>query len=410
MVLAGALVGILAWSGWDLVLLRREPPLEMRRHLPERAFTGRSAEVQIILAAPGEESVRVDLIDEAPVDVVAGEPHFSDVAVTPGRDSECRYSISPSRRGDRPFGAIVALARSPLGCWRRRVIAESGQVLRVYPDTTRFLRPEALDPRRVFEAMGVRPVRRRGEGMEFESLRDYVPGDDPRRIDWAASARRGRLVSRLYQHERRQTVIVALDTSRLMAVRVGRGTKLDYAVEAVLALMYGTLVSGDRVGLVVFDREVRGAVSPGTHRAMLAPFIEVLRVLEPRLVEANYAALARTIAARQPQRALIVVLTDFVEADAAALTEPLTVLARRHRVLLVAVRDPLYSELEPPSGEASDDRLGLYRRLVLNDLLVAREAALAALRRQGLQTLDLPPAALTAAVLNCYLALRHGPG
>src|SRR5206468_3533418 len=179
---------------------------------------------------------------------------------------------------------------------RRRTVAGADAVLAVYPDATRYLRPEALAPKRVLAAMGVRPSRRRGEGMEFESLRDYVAGDDPRRVDWAATARRGRLVTRLYQHERNHTVLIALDTSR----------------------------------------------------------------------------------------ALVVVLTDFVEVDAASLVAPLVLLARRHRVLLVAMRDRAYEALAP----GADAPLDLYRRVVLDELLREREAALGRLRRGGLETVD----------------------
>jgi uncharacterized protein (DUF58 family) len=348
-----------------------------------------------------------DLYEALPEDLAPSAQLFAAVRVPGGGRAEVPVELHPTRRGDRELGRLVALVRSPLGLFRRRVVAEERALLRVYPDTSALLRPEALDPRRVLESLGVRPARRRGEGMEFESLRDYVPGDDPRRLDWAASARRARPVVRLHQHERNHTVVIALDASRLMAGRIGSRTKLDHAVDASLALAYAALLSGDRVALTVFDHEVRGFLAPRAHRRELGPLIEFLRPVEHRLVEADYAALVRSLGARQRQRALVVVFTDFVEADSASPVAVLRVLSRHHRVLLVAVRDPLFAELEA-GGPGPPGPTGALRRLVLDDLLVDREKALLSLRRAGLHTLDLPPERLTAPVLNRYLALRYG--
>jgi uncharacterized protein (DUF58 family) len=406
-VLLAALAVLAALVVWDARLLGAVPPLALARRLPARAFVGREAEITVQLGNAHRDAVEVDLVDDPPPDLTPVEPRFAGVRVGGGERVTLRYTVRPSARGDRLLGPLVALERSPLGFLRRRVVG-AGAPLRVYPDVTRLLRPEALDPRRVFAAIGVRRARERGEGMEFESLRDYVVGDDPRRLDWPATARRGRPVTRLYQFERTRIVLLALDASRLMGGRVEARTKLDHTVDAALALAYAALASGDRVGMVVFDREVRGHLAPRAHRRHLGLFIDFLRPLEPRLVEANYQALARTIATRQRQRALVVVMTDFVEADPASLVEPLVVLARRHRVLVVAVRERLYEVLAATAPPGPETPLGLYRRLVLDELLRAREAALAGLRHAGLQTLDLAPEALTGAVLNRYLAIRHG--
>ena len=407
--LLGAAAVLAALMGWDLLLLRRLPSIRVMRVPPARAFVGRDAAIAIVVTNDGDAPVEVDVVDAVASDVATADPQFAAVAVAARTRRTLHYTVRPTVRGDRPFGALVVLARSPLGFLRRRSTYAGGAWLRVYPDASRFLRPEALDPRRVFAAIGVRPSPRRGEGMEFESLRDYVPGDDPRRIDWAASARRGRPVTRLFQHERNHTVILALDTSRLMAGEIGARTKLDYAVDAALALAYAALACGDRVGLTLFDRRVHGHLAPRAQRHDLGQFVELLRPVQPRRVEADYRELVRRLAVSQRQRALVIIVTDFVEADAAMLTEPLTVLARRHRVMLVAVRDRLYEALAPTPPAEPDDARALYRRLVLSDVLGEREAALAILRRCGLQTLDLVPEALTAAVLNRYLAIRYGP-
>jgi uncharacterized protein (DUF58 family) len=309
---------------------------------------------------------------------------------------------------------LASLARSPLGLLRRRVLAGEGEArgerARVLPDTSRFLPTEALSPKQVLASLGVKPARQRGEGMEFESLRDYVRGDDPRRIDWRATARRGRVVTRLHQHERNHTVMVALDASRLMGSLVGESgrTKLDTAVDAALALMWSALHAGDRVGAVVFDRERRLFMEALAGRAALGAFVEGLAPVQPRLVEADYRVLSASLLGRRQKRSLVVVLTDFADTDPDTLVTPMALLARRHRVLLVALRDRRFDVLDPRRARTRSRvvETGLYERIVLDDLLREREQTLARLRLAGVYTLDLVSEEVTASVLNRYLAMR----
>ncbi len=262
-------------------------------------------------------------------------------------------------------------------------------------------------------SLGVKPARQRGVGTDFESLRDYVAGDDPRRIDWRATARRGRLVTRLHQHERNHTVMIAVDASRLMGGRVGTNdrTKLDCAVDSALALAWSALHAGDRAGLVVFDRERRLFLEPQARRASLGAFVEALSPIQSRLVEADYRVLARSLLGRRQKRSLVVILTDFAETDPESLVTPLALLARRHQVLLVALRDHRFDVLDPrrPSTERKNRKRqgSFYERIVLDDLLREREETLARLRLRGVQTLDLVSEEVTSAVLNRYLAMRY---
>lgn len=401
-VAAAALVLLAALAVWDLVLLRRLPPPQVERRLPERFFTGRAAAIVLAVRNGGDTAIEVDLSEDLPPALGPTPADFVALPVDAESTTTIRYELTPCRHGDARLGPLVALERSPLGFFRRRSSHGEGATVPVYPDVARYLRPEALDPKLVYAAIGVRPERRRGDGTEFESLRDWVPGDDPRRLAWAASARRGRPVVRLTQHEEHRTVVVAVDTSRLMAARVGERRKLDFAIDAALALAYGVLVSGDRLGMTTFDDDVRGLVAPRAHKRELGRFVDFLRGAEARLVEASYIALTAALAARQRQRALVVLLTDFVDVDGPSFTAPIAALARRHRVLLVAVRDRIYRQLEEGGGPRT-----LYRHLVLDDLLRSREEALLTVRRAGVQTVDLPPEQITAAVLNRYLSLAH---
>jgi uncharacterized protein (DUF58 family) len=405
-----AALGLFVMTLADGLLLLRTPHIEIERHVPDRLAVGREAEFELALKNPGAQPVEVDLFDELPRDLCGQDPHFADVRVPAGESSTLRYRVVPRERGERALGVAAALVRSPFGLLRRRELCPAGAPAQVFPDASRFLRPEALDTRRLLALLGVKPAARQGDGMDFDSLRDYVPGDDPRRLDWRASGRRGRLVMRQYRHEESHRVIVAIDSSRLMGARgaaseEGPGrSKLDHCVDASLALVYAALGSGDRAGLVVFDREIHARVAPCARRAELGLFVAALRDVQPRLVEADYRALCRSLLAQAGGRSLFVILTDFADAPGAAVQAPLALLARRHRVLLVAVRDPVFGDSSAQGRAAKSD---LYRQIVLDELLREREEALAKLRRSGVQTLDLPHGELTAPVLNRYLAIRN---
>jgi uncharacterized protein (DUF58 family) len=409
--IAAAVLGALAvLTGLDAWRVLRSPALVLQREVPERAFVGQETWLALRLHHAGPRPLRAEVFEELPRDVTPAEPRFPAVTIAPGEPCVLRYAVRPTRRGDRVLGRAVAFERAPLGLLRRRVIAPASEPLRVYPDTSRYTR-QALDPRRVLAELGVKPARRRGDGMEFDSLREYVSGDDPRRLDWAASARRGRPVVRVHRHEHNHAVLIALDASRLMGARAQGRSKLDHAIDAALALAYASLAAGDRVGLAVFDERVRSFLAPRAQRSRIGTFADVLRPVEARRVEADYRALVRELALRQRQRSLVVVLSDFVEAEASRVVDPLAVLARRHRVLLAALRDPVFGLLDRGlhTLDSRPERHGLlYRRLVLDDLLHEREAALATLRRRGIETLDLPPQSITAPVLNRYLAYRYG--
>jgi uncharacterized protein (DUF58 family) len=182
-------------------------------------------------------------------------------------------------------------------------------------------------------------------------------------------------------------------------------TKLDHAVDAALTLSLAALGRGDRVEVLLFDREVRGHVAPRVHRGEVAPVVELLRHAEPTTVEADYRSLVKSLLARRRSRALVVVLTDFADSVSAGVEAPLRLLRRHHRTLLVALRDPVYERLLPGLPTHPED---LFERLALNELLNDRETALARLRRAAVPSVDLPPEQIVAPLLNRYLDFRYG--
>jgi uncharacterized protein (DUF58 family) len=411
----------------DFYLCSRELEIVFKRIVPAKGARERLDEIILCVSNPTSRTLLMEVHESVPRDLLPHDPNWSELEIAAGSTRSLRYSIRPMVRGRREWGRAAALIRSPLGLLQRGVEGPAGDSILVQPETRHYLRSEALDPKRVLARLGVRPKRARGEGLEFESLRDYVVGDEPRRIDWRATARRGRPIVRNHRHEESRTVLIALDRSRLMGTRAPRpdarlredgfaSTKLDHAIDAALALAFASLVAGDRVGLIVFDRTVVQMISPVVHRASLGLFVDALSEIQPVPFEADYRRVTREILTLQRKRAMLVVLTDFMEVDHDELILPMTRLARRHETIFVALREPILEQLEeeehstePPSGSGlPDSELKLYRRIVLADLLREREARLVTLRRKGISVLDVPPSEATASTLNRYLELRYG--
>ncbi len=406
----------------DLFLALREPALQITRIFPEQGARERAEEITLRVANPLPRAIVIDLHESIPQDLIVAEPAWSALRVDAGGARALTYTIEPRVRGRREWGRAAALVKSPLGLLRRRAFGPPGDSILVQPETRRYLRSEALDPKRVLASLGVRPKRKRGDGLEFESLREYVIGDEPRRIDWRATARRGRPIVRTHRHEESRTILLVLDRSRLMGTRAPHDpnaladpsgfapTKLDHAIDATLALAFASLAAGDRVGLMLFDRAVVQLVSPVVHRASLGRFVDALSAVQTVPFEADYRRVTRDMLRLHRKRAMVIVLTDFMEVDRDELIRPMALMARHHEVIFVALREPILEQLEEhrPDGRGSEAAsLEIYRRIVLADLLREREGRLVTLRRQGISVLDVPPSEATASALNRYLELRY---
>ncbi len=402
LIFAGALC---AFVLIDWAISRKDPIPKVERLLPDRLVKDRMVTVVYRLLNPAPVPVTLSLLDELPTDL-GGDLIIEDVEVKAGQRLELTRVLTPKARGMREIGTTVVQWRSRLGLLRFHARTPGGSAVAILPSSVKAGKRKGLIQKSVSEELGLRPRPARGEGSEFESLRDYVEGDDPRHVDWHASARRGHLIVRQYQTERRHTIFIAIDTGRLMAARVDAVSKLDHAINSAAALARASMEYGDRVGLIAFDRELRAIVQPRAGSSGVGQIIEATLKLDPHPFEPNYRILVEALARHQKKRALIVVLTDFVEGSASReLENYLALLTRHHCVMLVALRDRLLAELDQREPAITRDRL--YRRLALQDLAVERAAGLARIRRFGAHTLDLDPAAITAPVLNRYFAIRQ---
>ncbi|MDX1492426.1 MAG: DUF58 domain-containing protein [Longimicrobiales bacterium] len=312
------------------------------------------------------------------------------------------YRLVLRRRGDLELGSIHLRTMGPWGfAWRRTEVTVRDR-LRVLPGVQELRRERLPGMRPALAAVGLRRTRRRGEGLEFESLREYQRGDDPRTVDWKASARRTELVVRNYQIERNQTVVLAIDAGRLMREWIGDRERLDYALTSAFLLAERARLYGDRVGVVVFDQEVRTMIPAG--RVRLCVRADVSATVESRLVEPNYPMAFATIKRTFRKRALVLMLSDIIDASASrALVDGLVGAVTRHLPVVVALRNP---EVEAVSSSAAA-AASPYRRAAAEALLESRAKALQSMRRAGVHVVDSAPGDAAGAALDKYAEIKR---
>jgi len=313
--------------------------------------------------------------------------------------------LTPPKRGRFEFGLIAAryLSRWRLVWTQTRVGAPI--TVKVYPNMRRAREAElrALGARSFVAAR--RKSQWRGEGRDFESLRDYVRGDERRHISWTATARRGKLVTRQYQMERDQTILIALDAGRLMTARIENETKLDSAVHAALALMSAAARAGDNAGLLVFGRRIQAYLPPKRGAEHLDAALEALYAVEPEMIEPSYSRAFEFVAANSRRRSLVVVLTDLVDEEGSReLLASLKLLRPRHLPLVVTIAD---RDLKAVVRETPQNESELFRQSVAEEIIHLREAALRLVEAQGGLALDVTAAVLAPKLLETYLRVKE---
>jgi uncharacterized protein (DUF58 family) len=313
--------------------------------------------------------------------------------------------ITGQRRGSYALGPVVLRVRGPLGLAQRTLRYEMDDRITVTPSIAGLRRYRLLAVQHRLRDAGVRAIRRRGEGTSFTNLREYVLGDDPRHIDWKATARRDRLITREFAVEQGQTVLIAVDAGRMMTQLAGPFPRFEYALSSAMVLADVAVHSNDQVGLVVFDSEVRSFVPAARGATALENLRGALVPVVPRMVEPDYASAFRLLAARHRKRSLIVLFTDVIDARASqALIAYTTRSAARHLPVVVALRNDVLLGAATPPSQASTTQL--YESAAAEELVLARHAALLRMRNAGVAVLDVSPHAMTAAVVNHYLEVK----
>ncbi len=394
-------IGLAGAAALDAARSWHPPPLEVERHVPAALSTGVWTRVRVTLRNPSRRPLRIDLFDHHPPRVRA-ESLPQRLRAPAQTGAECFYRIRPELRGQHLFGPIELRVGSRFGLFERRVLAGTPQRVRAYPNFRAIAGYEILAAENRTGALGVRRRPRRGEGLEFHELREYRAGDSLRQIDWKATARLRRPISRDYQDQRDQQIVFLLDCGRRMHGRDGERSHFDAALDAVLLTAYVALRQGDAFGLVTFSGE-RRRLAPRKGLGQLNALLNSVYDLETGPRPADYAAAARDLAALVRKRALVVVLTNVRDEDGEELAACLKLLSRRHLVLLASLRESVLGDtLRQPVHELAD----ALRLASVHLYLEQRAATLRQLRHQGALLLDSEPAELPIALVNRYLDVK----
>lgn len=393
----------------DVALAASPREVAVSRDVPRSVRLGQVTRSAVTLRAVGRRRVRALVRDAWPPSALADgdaptgarTPRHR-VDVPPGESRTVATPLVPTRRGDLAGDRVTVRTTGPLGIAGRQVSLAVPARLRVLPEfASRRHLPSRLA--RLRELDGRAAVQVRGGGTEFDSLREYVDGDDVRSIDWRATARRQEVVVRTWRPERDRHVLLVVDTSRTSAARVLDATRLEASVEAALLLGVLAAHAGDRVELLAYDRRVRARVAD-THQSRVLPGLaEALAGVQPELVETDWAGLVTQVRSRLSRRALVVLLTSL---DPAAveqgLLEVVGQLTRRHQVVLASVADPELEELRTARRTVEE----VFDAAAAERTALERAAVALRLRQRGVEVVEALPDDLAPRLADTYLALK----
>ena len=410
----GISIAIILTFGWYLFILvlagidagrNPEDRVQVSRSQLGKLSIGRDNPVTITIQA-GQSSgksrqFQYQIRDGSPQDL-PGTPELITGRLESGKSQTDAYTVHPYHRGEYEWQGIQVRQLGAWGLAWQQWRVDSAQTVPVYPD---LIGLKALSIKLALQSSGsMRQARKRGIGTEFSELREYNIGDDPRSIDWKATARRNRPLIRLLEPEQEQTVIILLDRGRLMTANIQGYKRFDFGLNATLSLALTATQRGDRVGVGVFDRYLTTWIPPQQGQSHFSRILDRVSRIQPELLEPDYLGAVTTILKQQSRRALVVIITDIIDDIASA--ELLTALGRltpRYLPFCVTLRDP---QVDVRAHELAADLPGAYTQAVALDLLRQRELAFANLKRKGVLVLDAPATQISDRLVDRYIQIK----
>lgn len=385
----------------DLSLGGSPRKIVLSRSLPSRVRLGESVTSDLYLTNTGPRRLNLVVRDAWQPSAGAGN-NRTPLVLPPGERRLVSLPLTPLRRGERRVDQVTLRSFGPLGLWARQATLQAPGRIRVLPPfNARKHLPSRIT--RLKELDGRTSLLVRGQGTEFDSLREYVRGDDVRSIDWRATARRGDVMVRTWRPERDRRVVVLIDSGRTSAARIDDEPRLDTAFEASLLLAALASKAGDHVDFIAYDRRVRGRVQGAQGAELLSRMVDTMALIEPELIETDWAAVPGQVRAVTSHRALVVLITSIDAAGASsALLSVLPQLTRRHTVIVASVTDPTTLEATRPRGNREE----IYRAAAAERALLDVARVSAAIRRQGAEVVTGSPADLPPALADRYIALK----
>lgn len=387
----------------DIALAPGPKAFRITRRFDPRMSLLEDNPVELEITNRGRLPVRMQIRDELP-------PHFRvdirtiSVVLPPNSRRDVKYYLHPVARGDFALERIHVRTLGPLGLVRVGFIIPEVNKFKVYPNLIALRRYRLLAKKDRLTFEGFRALKLKGRGTDFAQLRDYLPDDDFRRIDWKSSARRNKLTVREYQIERAQNLFIMLDCGRLSSSHLGGHPRLDTMINAALMLAFVALQSGDRVGLLAFDDDIRLYLPFEKGNRQLNRIIESLYNLQPAMVESDYRKAFNYVANKVRRRSMVTLFADIIDSvSSAQLLANVQNLAPKHLPLMLLMRD---EDVDTISAERAEIPGELFRKVSAQNLLLDRRAALSKLTFRGVLALDLPPDKLSVEAVNGYLQLK----
>ena len=395
-ILAAALID--AWAG-------RNGRVSVDRVPLSRLSIGRDNTVTLVVQA-GAQSADLQIRDAYPLEHFTVSTETLTTSLAPHESKSLTYTAKPTLRGTYPWNKMQVRQRSPWGLVWMDWKTGNAENVDVFPD---LIALRSLTIKLTLQSAGsIKQSRKFGIGTEFAELREYNAGDDPRLIDWKATARRSRPLVRVLEPEQEQTLIILLDRGRLMTAGVEGLQRFDWGLNAALALAMTGIKRGDRVGVGVFDRAIHTWIPPQRGDRHFTTLLEKLTPIQPDLTEPDYVSAVSNILSQQTRRALVVMITDLVDTTASSeLLASLAKLTPRYLPFCVTLRDPEIDRIAHGVPDPNGNRVAdAYARSVALDLLAQRQVAFAELTRKGVLVLDAPANQISDQLVDRYLLLK----
>jgi uncharacterized protein (DUF58 family) len=397
------LIALVLLVAFDWAILPGRRGIIVEREVPASVGIGDRVSGSYTVRSAWARPLDLTLVDEMPA-AVRGGVESIDVHLPGNGTATVPFDVSGMVRGLATLGRFGIRAETRLGFLTSRATFAPADTMLVTPSVSNVRRFRLLAVQHRLHTAGIRVLRQRGESRAFAGLREYAVGDDPRHIDWKATARRRKHMVREFTIEQSQTIFTLIESGRAMTQLAGEFSRLEHALSAALVLTDVAATSGDRVGTMVFDQDVRAFVPPNRGDAALRLVRSALIPVTATMAEPDYAGAFRYLATRQRRRALIVFFTDVIDERASrALVAHVTRSAARHLVVVVALRNDAVFEASVPRGERE---AALYTSAAAEELVAGRHAVLERMRRAGVNVLDVSPQTMAAAVVNKYLEIK----
>ncbi len=393
---------LLAFTFTDYATSSSDKSVRVKRAILYPLKVDKFTTVPLNVVNNGHNDLEIIIEDDVPSDCLKDIPTVRMVA-HPGSGNNASYRIKPLIRGDCEFGAIHFWIRSKLGLVWKHGCSRSDQMVKCYPGLA-IIEQQNLQLRISLQDQLFRSDRKKGAGTEFDSLRDYATGDDPRLIHWGATARKAKVMVRRHRIEGNQNVFIILDTGRMMTARVGSRTKLDHAVNAAVVLAYGALSLGDKVGIMTIGEDIGSFLPPANSPTQFGKILDSIYTIRPEFQEPQFFKAFVAMASRLKRRSLVIMFTDLIdERSSGALKNCVSSMIPKHLPFIAALSD---TEVVDSADKRPKTLWDVYEKGVAAELLVRRDLLITRLHSMGVLIVDTNPEQVSAAVLDKYLQIK----